>query len=69
MLVPVTVVLVMSTESPYFPASAPMRLLFGDYHLRLLSLLLLRPGEVEDAIAAGAALLTDVKAWLARNHR
>ena len=27
------------------------------------------PSEVKDAITAGAALLTDVKAWLARNHR
>lgn len=35
----------MSTESTIDPIRSPVRLLFGDYHLRLLSLLLLRPDE------------------------
>ncbi len=35
----------MSTESTPDPIRSPVRLLFGDYHLRLLSLLLLRPEE------------------------
>lgn len=35
----------MSTNLPHHSESSPIRLLFGDYHLRLLSLLLRRPGE------------------------
>lgn len=35
----------MSTKSSSEPTRSPVRLLFGDYHLRLLSLLLLRPDE------------------------
>lgn len=33
------------SAKPSGPRTSPARLLFGDYHLRLLSLLLLRPGE------------------------
>ncbi len=35
----------MSTNTPKLPQRSPVRLLFGDYHLRLLSLLLLRPEQ------------------------
>lgn len=35
----------MSTTTARQPSKSPARLLFGDYHLRLLSLLLLRPAE------------------------
>lgn len=35
----------MSTDKPKVPESTPVRLLFGDYHRRLLALLLLRPEE------------------------
>lgn len=35
----------MSTSTPSHTASSPVRLLLGDYHLRLLSLLLLRPAQ------------------------
>ena len=35
----------MSTNTSRRTATSPVRLLFGDYHLRLLSLLLLRPSE------------------------
>jgi len=40
-----TLALTMSTASIPDPIRSPVRLLFGDYHLRLLSLLLLRPEE------------------------
>ena len=35
----------MSTKSAHKPVTSPARLLVGDYHLRLLSLLLLRPSQ------------------------
>ena len=37
--------LIMSTKRPKPSATSPLRVLLGDYHIRLLSLLLLRPGE------------------------
>jgi predicted nucleotidyltransferase len=40
-----TIALAMSTSAATTPIRSPVRLLFGDYHLRLLSLLLLRPDE------------------------
>jgi predicted nucleotidyltransferase len=40
-----TIALAVSTKSPKPPQRSPVRLLFGDYHLRLLSLLLLRPEQ------------------------
>jgi predicted nucleotidyltransferase len=40
-----TIALAVSTKAPKPPQRSPVRLLFGDYHLRLLSLLLLRPEQ------------------------
>lgn len=40
-----TIALAVSTKIPKLPQRSPVRLLIGDYHLRLLSLLLLRPEE------------------------